>query len=366
MMRTRKNKPRYPYEPDYAVPPGQSLQETIDTLGIHQRELAVRAGLSPKHINQVINGTAPVTHDTAIRLERVTGVPARLWNNLEANYREQLARLAEKERMENDLDWLSTIPTQELVKRGMIEEADDKVSLLQAVLAFFGVATVEAWKEGWSKHQFAFRKSPTFQGKDGAMATWLRLGELEAQKVECKPYDKAVFRTALDKIRELTVAGPDVFVERMREWCAASGVAFVLVPEIKGAPVSGAAKWLTANKAMICLNLRGKSNDRFWFTFFHEAGHVLNDSKKEAFIDVDYKDDPREQNANQFAANILIPPTLAARLSRLRSEQAVRAFAEQIGIAPGIVVGRMQCEGHVPYSHLNSLKVRLDWAREQD
>ncbi len=362
MARARENMTRHPYEPDYAVPPGQTLQETIDALGIDQRELAVRSGLSAKHINQVIKGVAPITHDTAIRLERVTGVPARMWNNLEANFQEQRARVAEKERMKSDLDWLSTIPTKELIQRRVIEATTDKVNLLQAVLAFFGVASVEAWKEGWSKHQFAFRKSPTFKGKDGAMATWLRLGELEAQKVACKPFDKAAFRTALDKIRKLTVQGPEMFVPAMLELCAAAGVALVLVPEIKGAPVSGAAKWLTASKAMICLNLRGKSNDRFWFTFFHEAGHILNDSKKETYIDVDYMDDPREQNANRFAASLLIPEDCEEELRGLMSYQSVEAFADEIGIAPGIVVGRLQCEEIIPYSHLNKLKVRLNWA----
>ena len=362
MAPAREKMTRHPYEPDYAVPPGLTLQETIDAQGIDQRELAVRSGLSAKHINQVIKGVAPITHDTAIRLERVTGVPARMWNNLEANYQEQWARLAEKARMESDLDWLSTIPMKELIQRGVIEDTTDKVSLLQSVLAFFGVASVEAWKEGWANHQFAFRKSPTFKGKDGAMATWLRLGELEAQKVVCKPFDKAAFRTALDKIRKLTVEGPEVFVPAMLELCAAAGVALVLIPEIKGAPVSGAAKWLTANKAMICLNLRGKFNDRFWFTFFHEAGHILNDSKKETYIDVDYKDDPREQNANRFAANLLIPEDCEEELQGLQSYQSVEAFANEIGVAPGIVVGRLQCEGIIPYSHLNKLKVGLDWA----
>jgi addiction module HigA family antidote len=353
---------RYAYEPDYTVLPGQTLQETIDALGIDQRELAVRTELSAKHVNQIIKGVAPITPDTAIRLERVTGVPARTWNNLEANYQEQRARLAEKERMESDLEWLGTIPTKELIQRGAIDDATDKVSLLQSVLAFFGVASVEAWKEGWANHQFSFRKSPTFKGKDGAMATWLRLGELEAQKVTCKPFDKATFRVVLNEIRKLTVQGPDVFVPRMIELCAKAGVALVLVPEIRGAPVSGAAKWLTASKAMICLNLRGKSNDRFWFTFFHEAGHILNDSKKETYIDVDYKDDPREENANRFAASLLIPEEHEEDLQELLSYQSVEAFAEEIGIAPSIVVGRLQCEGIVPYSHLNKLKIRLDWA----
>jgi addiction module HigA family antidote len=362
MAPARAKMTRYHYEPDYAVPPGLTLQETIDAQGIDQRELAVRSGLSAKHINQVIKGVAPITHDTAIRLERVTGVPARMWNNLEANYQNQRARLAEKARMESDLGWLSTIPTKELIQRGVIENTTDKVVLLQSVLAFFGVASVEAWKEGWANHQFAFRRSPRFKGKDGAMATWLRLGELEAQRVACKPFDKAAFRTALDKIRKLTVQGPELFVPAMLELCAAAGVALVLVPEIRGAPVSGAAKWLTANKAMICLNLRGKSNDRFWFTFFHESGHILNDSKKETYIDVDYQDDPREKNANRFAANLLIPDDCVEDLQGLQSYQSVEAFADEIGIAPGIVVGRLQCEGIIPYSHLNKLKVPLDWA----
>jgi addiction module HigA family antidote len=362
MARAKKKTTRYPYEPDYAVPPGQTLQETIDNLGIDQRELAVRAGLSAKHINQIIKGIASITHDTAIRLERVTGVPARMWNNLEVNYQEQKARLAARERLENDLAWLSTIPTKELIKRGVIEETTDKVRLLEAVLAFFAVASVQAWKEVWSLPQFAFRKSLAFAGKVGAMATWLRLGELAAQRIECKPYDKAAFRAALDEIRRLTVEGPEVFVPRMIERCAASGVAVAVVPEIKGAPVSGAAKWLTPTKAMIALNLRGKRNDRFWFTFFHEAGHLLNDSKKETYIDVDYEDDPLEQSANLFAANILIPPEYAEQMCGRRSHSDVEAFARSIGIAPGIVVGRLQREGHIPYSHLNTLKVRLDWA----
>src|SRR5262245_37609887 len=125
---------RFEYKPDYAVPPGQTLQETIDEFGIDQRELALRTGLSAKHINLVIKGTAPITHDTAIRLERVTGIPARMWNNLEAKFREMEARRAERTRMEKDLNWLKTIPTKELILRGAIHATDDKVTMLQEVL----------------------------------------------------------------------------------------------------------------------------------------------------------------------------------------------------------------------------------------
>jgi addiction module HigA family antidote len=287
MPRTTNGIQRYRYEPDYAVPPGRTLHETAGSLGIDQRELASRTGLSAKHVNQIIKGIAPLTQDTAIRLERVTGVPARLWNNLEAQYREQTARLAERERLQRDLAWLRQIPAKELIARAAIRDTGDELSLLEEVLRFFGVATVDAWRQGWEAPQFAFRKSPSFKGNAGAMATWLRLCEIEAQKVACGQFDKTKFRAELQAIRSRTIEGPNSLVPGLIERCAGAGVAVALVPEIRGAPVRGAAKWLTPEKALIGLNSRDKCNGRFWFAFFREAGHILNDSKKETFIDVE-------------------------------------------------------------------------------
>src|SRR5437016_14442760 len=106
-------KKRYRHEPDYAVAPGEVLQESIAALGMTQADLAKRSGLSKKTINQIIKGHEPLSHDTALRLERVTRVPARFWNNLEATYRERLARLEEKERLAQDLEWLKAIPAKE-------------------------------------------------------------------------------------------------------------------------------------------------------------------------------------------------------------------------------------------------------------
>ncbi|MCC7083666.1 MAG: helix-turn-helix domain-containing protein [Pirellulales bacterium] len=362
MSRNKKEMTRYKYEPDYAVPPGQTLQETIDSRGIDQKELAKRADLSVKHVNQIVKGIAPITQDTAIRLERVTGVAARMWNNLEAIYREQLARIEEKDRLQKGLEWLKAIPTNDLIARGCIKKQVSAINLLDEVLCFFGVANVDAWREGWELPQFAFRKSPKVKGNVGAIATWLRLCELSACAQDCARFSRHVFKAAVDDIRALTIEEPEVFVPDMVERCAGGGVALVLIPEVKGAPVSGAAKWLTPDKAMIGLNLRGKSDDRFWFTFFHEAGHILNDSKKETFVDIEYQDDPREQNANDFAATMLIPKRFESQLTGLKSHADVTTFAAEIGIAPGIVVGRLQREQVIPYSHLNRLKRRLRWS----
>lgn len=360
MARNTANGPRHPYEPDYAVRPGDTVSETIESLGIDQKEFAERTGFTQKHISQVINGAAPITPEAAIRFELVTGVPARMWNSLETQYQEQKARLEAKDKLKSGLEWLKTIPHDELAKRNVIPRTNDKAETLEYVLRFFGVASVEAWDTGWANHRFAFRKSTTFASKDGAMAAWLRLGELEAHAIDCGPFDNKAFRTALGAIRGLTNLRPEVFSQRMVELCATAGVAVAIVPEIKGARVNGAAKWITPSKAMIALSLRGKWNDRFWFTFFHEAGHLLNDGKKEVFVDVDHSDDPREKEANEFACQLLIPAKHDSRLLSLKDAASVRAFAKEIGIHPGIVVGRLQHD-RKDWGWLNSLRVKLEW-----
>jgi HTH-type transcriptional regulator/antitoxin HigA len=358
----QKKTARFAYEPDYAVAPGATLQETIESLGMTQRELALRTGMAAKTINEIINGKAPITPDTSVLLERVTGVPARMWNNLESNYREQLARIADRQRLQGDPAWLNRVPTKELINRGVIGAQPNPVSLLHAVLRFFGVGNAEQWRQLWMQPAGEFRKSARFEAQPEAVATWLRLGELEAQTVVTKPYDKANFRAALDAIRVLTVDPPHKFQKRMVELAAAAGVAVVFVPEIRKCPVSGVARWLTSDKALIQLSLRYKTDDHFWFSFFHEAGHILNDPKKDVYIHDDQDAGGREDQANRFAANFLIPPEHAPLLPKLTTRPAIVGFARRIGIAPGIVLGRLQKEGIVAWgSNLNDLKRRFQW-----
>ena len=353
----RRTTKRYGFEPDYAVAPGATLQETIDALGMDQKELAIRTGLTPKTINLIVKGKAPITPDTAVLLERVTGMPARMWNNLESNYREQLARIEDRRRLEADLTWLKIIPTRELIRRGAIEKQPNKPSLLQATLRFFGVSNSEAWKNLWLHPQASFRKSPCFATRPGPTAAWLRLGELKAQTMATRPFERVRFRNALDQIRSLTTTPAEKFQPQMVTHCAAAGVAVVFVAGFRGCPAYGAARWLTPTKALIQLSLRGKSTDHLWFAFFHEAGHVLNDPKKEVFIDSGQEEDRREEQANRFARNFLIPPTRARELSSLRTSKDIVAFARSLGIAPGIVVGRIQHERRC-YNRFNELKER--------
>lgn len=353
---------RYPHEPGYAVAPGETLAETIAALHMDQRELAIRAGLSEKHVSRIINGHAAVTPETAAKLDRVTRVPARVWSNLEATYQERRAQIAERERLKHDIDWLKTIPVGELVRRGLIPAAKDKIARIQAVLRFFGVDNPGAWRHYYLRANPAYRKSAAFQAKPSATATWFRIGELKAQEVHSAPYNASQFMKALEQIRKLTTDSPTVFEPKMKSLCAEAGVVLVFVREIKGCPVSGLARWLSPTKALIQMGLRHKTDDQFWFTFFHEAGHILHDGKKEIFIDDDRHQDDGEEKANRFAADFLIPPEATAELGTLATRAAIQDFAKRIGIAPGIVVGRLQHDGIIPFSYLNDLKKRFTWA----
>lgn len=355
----------YPYEPDYAVAPGETLLETIEHLGMTQKELAVRTGLTPQTIVRIVKGDQPITYATANLLELSTGVPARFWNNLEAQYRERLAKLDERERMKADLDWLKSMPVKELQERGLVGRHADKVQVLRDLLAFYGVGSVEAWKEVWESPEVAARRSTCFQTCAGAASAWIRQGEVLAQSVACQCYNRARFHAALKAIRGLTVEHAEIFRPEMVRLCAEAGVAVVFVPEMKKVPWNGAMRWLGPNKVMILMSLRGKTEDKFWFSFFHEAGHVyLQHSKKELYINDGVANDPQEKEADAFAADWLIPFAWEGAIKAIRSADEMKALAIQLGVTPGIVAGRFR---HLTgkWTYFSGLIRRFDWKRAQ-
>jgi len=333
---------KYTFEPDYAVAPGETLSEVMTSLDMNQKELAKRLELTEQTLIRIFKGEQPISYATANRLELVTRVPARFWNNLEAEYREQLSKIEERQRLVDDVEWLKTIPVKELIDRGCLESQPDKVSMLREVLKFYGVGSVAAWSKLWEVPAVAARRSPCFETRPGDASAWIRLGELQAHKVECQPYNKARFKEVLKQLRGLTCQTAEVFEPEMKRLCAEAGVAVALVREMKKVPWSGATKWLTPNKAMILLSLRGKGEDKFWFSFFHEAGHILHDSKKDLLINDGSHDDPREERANQYASEVLIPTKYNPIITNLRSKVEVLQLADELGIAPGIVAGRYQ------------------------
>ena len=364
--------------PDYALLPGETVLELLEARGITQSQLAERTGRPKKTINEIIKGKAAITPETALQFERVLGVPASFFNSLEQQYRATLARIAEREWLEGQIAWLKEIPVRALVKAGWIPEHKDKVDQIEAVLRFFGVASPDAWRDVWGgvRSAIAFRQSPTFESDFAAVAAWLRRGEIEAHGVRCDPYDASRFREALDDARTLTCEPPEVFCTELMRICAAAGVVVRFIPELPKLRVCGATRWLSPDKALIQLTLRYKTDDHLWFSFFHEAGHILLHGKRAVFVEgtaggarnVAAAPDTatQEDEANRFARDILIPRDAYAAFVHRRDfrEVAVRLFAREIGIAPGIVVGRLEFDKWVPYhTRLNHLKRHFEWSQ---
>ncbi|MCB9150231.1 MAG: HigA family addiction module antidote protein [Caldilineaceae bacterium] len=368
MNRQSKNS----YMPDMVSYPGETVLETIESYGMSQAELAERMGRPKKTVNEIIHGKAAITPETALQLERVLNVPARFWMNREQNYREALARATERMRLEENIEWLEQMPVAEMIKRGWIEKMSDKVAQIEELLNFFGVASPKQWNDVWLNPCVVFRKSLAYSSTPEALAAWLRKGEVDAQQLYCRPFDAQRFQAALVEIRKLTVESPAVFLSRATELCAASGVALVLVPQLKQTKVSGATRWITSEKALIQLSLRYKEDAQFWFSFFHEAGHILLHGKKDIFIEDESADDPersaqKEREANQFAADLLIDPTAYRNFVAMRkkfSKADICQFAANQQIAPGIVVGRLQHDKFLSFSHCNDLKVKFVWVDE--
>jgi HTH-type transcriptional regulator/antitoxin HigA len=358
------------YHPESVSPPGETLAETLDTLGMSQAELARRMGRPVKTINEIIQGKAAITAETALQLEQVLQIPASFWLKREQHYREFLARLAEEERLKNWVDWLKELPIREMTRRRWIPSCTSKLQQVFEVLKFFGVASPDAWHAIWDHKVIVYRKSPTLKSNFGAITVWLRQGELEAREIECAPYNADTFRHVLNQVRALTVESVSFFQEELVRLCASAGVAVVFVQELPRTGICGSTQWLTPAKALVQLSLRYKTDDQLWFTFFHEAGHILRHGKRQVFLEIDQKDRERaEEEANVFAANTLIPPTQWQQFvesGSYRSKTGIKEFAQDIGIAPGIVVGRLQHEKLLPFDHCNELKHRLEWKVEEE
>ncbi len=353
------------YNPDYAIHPGEILEETLEARNIKKNELAERCGMSVKTISHILNKKAPVTAETAIRLERALGVSADIWNNLDASYRLFEAKVKEKKIIEDHASWVKEFPLLALKKRGIMPNTKDISILTECLLLFFGVSSPQSWEEVYSRMIVLYRKTYKFKDSLKSIVTWLRIGILQAEEIDTEPFNESIFRANLLIIRDMTKEQPEIFEPKMKELCRQSGIALIFVAELPHTHLSGATIWLSKDKALIILSLRHKSDDHFWFTFFHEAGHILLHGRKDVFIDkVDMIKSEKEEEANRFARNFLIPEKEYKNFVNLNKgnfhKEAIEKFAKNINIAPGIIVGRLQHEGLLRYSFQNKLKRKFE------
>jgi len=207
----------------------------------------------------------------------------------------------------------------------------------------------------------AYRKSKNTSINQTSLAAWLRCGEIEAERISAKTFDKEGIKSRLADIRKLT-NNPDGFADTLQKICAEYGICVAYVPYFKNTNINGATRWLK-NKALIQLNTRGAYSDIFWFTVFHEIGHVILHGKKNVFLDFSFdSDDKKEEEANKFAADILIDKAKYRDFCDKEdfSYKAIKEFAKAEEIDPSIVAGRLASAGKVSWKNINRLRHRIE------
>ena len=340
-----------------AIPPGETIKELLEDRGISQKEFASRIGMSEKHISKLINGDVQLAMDMAKRLETVLGPSVQFWCRLEAFYREDLCKALEENAMEEDIAIAKEMPYKQMAKLGWVEDISGWTERVINLRKFFEVAQLKFLKESLLP-VIACRKLSKTEKSDLVLLAWAQKAKLEARQIETKPIRAEALQKDIPKLRRMTIMKPEEFSTELVNILAGRGVALVFMPHISGSFLHGAT-FRDGRKVVIGMSVRGKDADKFWFSLFHELGHIV----KGHVGKTGGTDEADEQEADAFARDMLIPPQRYEEYVAGEdfTKVSVCRFADSVGVDAGIVVGRLQKDGHIAYNYLNNLKEKYDF-----
>ena len=335
-----------------ATPPGATVREQLIDRGMSQKEFAVRMDMSEKHISKLINGDVQLTADMALRLETVLGVPAQFWNNLEAIYREKLVRVEREKSLEADEEIARQFPYAEMAKYGWIPETRDINEKVINLRKYFEVVELSLLSNTQIT-RIACRRLAVTEKSDLALMAWAQKVKLEARNVQTGSVNIKMLMESIPVIRNMTLSDPEEFSPALKKILADCGIALVFLPHLKGSFLQGAT-FMDGNRIVIGLTARGKDADKFWFSLFHELGHIVlgHLGHPDGTTELD------ENSADLWAADTLIPTYSFNEFIEegIFTTDTVKEYAYKQGISAGIVVGRLQNEGYLKHNMLNELK----------
>lgn len=352
------------FTPEWAAAPGLTIQHALAERGRDASELSLLLHRPPSFVADLLVGRQEIDAELAEALARVVGSTSRFWMAREREYRSSLSRVVANNRAL--MDWVSVLPVKEMTRLGWIQHSTGPACIAEC-LQFFGVSSQEKWRERYEVAVISasYRTSQSFDNETPAVAAWLRRGEIEASLIKCSPWNADLLRKQIPYLRALTRSkAPSQFFPLLQSTCADAGVAVVVVPAPKGCRASGVARFVSPVRALLQLSQRYGTDDQFWFTFFHELGHLLLHAHTRMFIDEPERGTSQEEReANEFASDVLLPRPLREKLSLLPARyRDLLRFAKTAGVSPGIVVGQMQYLKLIDFNRLNRAKRKLDWS----
>ena len=354
---------------NYAVAPGEYLKEWMEDneSGITQLELASRIGVSRKLVNGILCGRDPITEETAIKLERVTGIPTDAWLRYEAKYRSDLARIHDEESLANHVDEITPALGKYLRSVGATTATRRTPGrLVSDFLTFVGYGTFDAYQEGSERlcgGLAALRESGQSVDQPSLMA-WIASGERSDQYLRSKSlrYDEKALRNRLDALRE-RAARPDAsMINDLARILEEAGVVYQFIPAPDKFPLHGITRWTPWGVPIIQQTGRRKKDGFIIWTLFHELGHILNDGDRSIRIEMDDRkgEKPSEKGANEFARYTLFGPEGLSSFHGLTRKADIIRVAKDIGVSPGVAVNEMHRKRMLDYRWCNGLLVDIE------
>ena len=338
-----------------ATPPGATIREQLNERGMSQKEFAARMALSEKHVSKLINGEVHLMPEMAVRLETVLGVPAQFWNNLEAIYREKLIRAEAERSLAADAELAKRFPYGRMAEYGWVPAAKDPNEKALNLRRFFEVVDLSLLESERITRIACYRLLLT-EKTDLALMAWAQQAKLLAREIQAAPIDIKALTDALPALREMSRLEPAVFGPLIKERLARCGIVLIVLQQPSKAS-RRFASFLDGKKIVVAVAAGNEDTDLFWSSLFHELGHIAlgHVERGSSTSEAD------ERAADQWSQNALVAGDELEVFLQAGdyTEQSVLRFAEKLGIAPGIVVGRMQQEGVIRRNALNELKEKV-------
>ena len=351
------------------IHPGETISDILDDRALTQKELAQRANVSEAFLSDVIHGKKDISKGLAKGLEYALDIPSSFWLNLQANYDAELLEVQEEESIQaEEKDALKHLKgiIKYLQSKKTLKEDESETQQILDLRRHLHVSDLSGLP--MLVPNGAFRMSDTSKTDPYVMGAWLCICKERQSKQELPAtFDVAKKDELIQNIKEImcTVRGDPQ--KALRALMENHGIDFSIVHNFRGAPVHGYINRKDDGSYQMVLTIRGAFADIFWFSLFHELGHIVNGdlSKPGSFIDTDYsKENPHEKAADQFAKDSLIDPKAYKKFINkgLFSYAAIENFSKTQMVPQYIVIGRLQKEEHIPYSRFTNHKVKYAWA----
>lgn len=352
-------------KPDWVSPPGHTIISLLEQNELTVEDFAEQIGRTKSIAQKLLEGRYAIDIELARQLAAVFGASESFWIAREHDYRASI-ETPENLSVNSFEDLVSTLPMADMQKFGWIKSVKTREDKIVESMEFFGVSTLAQW-QGRYENAFrgaAYRRATAYASREIATTAWLRQGEIETQADEVADWSPERLKQELDGFRRLTwYKSPSLFLPKLKEGLGKAGVKFAVVRTPKGCSASGAVRILADTTPHIQLSFRYLSDDQFWFSLFHEVGHLLLHFDKMPILEnTDLREEECEDEANEFASQVIIPMRHQEELlDLLASKPKIIEFAKKVGVAPGLIVGQLQHAGIIRYNQMQHLKRRYRW-----